>query len=230
MGTSLIVNVYLPTGYGSNETNSFYRETITKLEGFLLAQTHDRVIIASPNRMILQCLVQAFDLDRGAFWHLFYLPRDYHRFAFWVDHIVCSSAIVNNFNSVTIQDSVDNFSDHVPMFFTLNFSNVSPHYLALPLDQINSTPDTLPSKINWSEITDDNINKFLQPLQQSLPSFSYTAHTCTDPQCTAHRVHLLAAMDTAANACFPNMPRKAHKVPGWNDAAKALRHHIRVSL
>ena len=135
-----------------------------------------------------------------------------------------SHCSLNNINSVTTQDSVDNFSDHVPMFFTLKYSNLSPHQVSLPIDHTNSTPDTPPSKINWSKITDDDVNNFLQLLQQSLPSFPSTAHTCTDPQCTAHKgfidhycYQLLAAIDAAANACFPKiLPRKTRRVPGWN--------------
>ena len=129
-----------------------------------MAQTYDHVIIAgdfnvdftkpSPNRMVLQCFMQDFDLDRGDAHSdiSFTYRRDDHLSTSWVDHIVCSSAIVNNFNSINTQDSIDNFSDHVPMFFTLKLSNLSPHYIHLPTDQTNSTTDPLPSRINWNNI------------------------------------------------------------------------------
>ena len=42
----LIVNVYLPTNYSSDELTTTFRETIAELEGFLLTQTCDHVIIA----------------------------------------------------------------------------------------------------------------------------------------------------------------------------------------
>ena len=42
----LIVNVYLPTNYGSDESTSTFRETVAELEGFLLSLTYDHVITA----------------------------------------------------------------------------------------------------------------------------------------------------------------------------------------
>ena len=42
----LIVNVYLLTNYGSDESTSAFRKTIAELEGFLLSLMNDHVIIA----------------------------------------------------------------------------------------------------------------------------------------------------------------------------------------
>ena len=44
--TILLVNAYLPTNYGSDESTTTFRETIAELEGFLLTQMYDYVIIA----------------------------------------------------------------------------------------------------------------------------------------------------------------------------------------
>ena len=54
----------------SQTKSTTFRETIAELEGFLLTQTYDHVIIAgdfnvdfvSPNRTNLECFMQAFDL------------------------------------------------------------------------------------------------------------------------------------------------------------------------
>ena len=64
----LLVNVYLPTNYGSDESTTTFRETIAELEGFLLSQMYDYVIIAgdfnvdfakvSPNCTILEYFIK----------------------------------------------------------------------------------------------------------------------------------------------------------------------------
>jgi len=51
--TILLVNVYLPTNYGSDESTTTFRETIAELEGFLLTQMYDYVIIAGVLTLIL---------------------------------------------------------------------------------------------------------------------------------------------------------------------------------
>ena len=127
----LLVNVYLPTNYGSDESTTTFRETIAELEGFLLSQMYDYVIIAgdfnvdfakvSPNRAILEYFMQAFDLVRGDICSdiSFTYRRDNHQFCSWVDHVICSSAISSTISNIISIDSVDNFSDHLPVFFTM---------------------------------------------------------------------------------------------------------------
>ena len=119
-------------------------------------------------------------------------------------------------------DSVDNFSDHLPVFFTLNCSALSTHLRPISISQRNSTSDSLSTKMNWSEITEDDICNFRHLLQHNLPLLSSSAHTCIDPQCSSHNDiidrfchQLLVAIDLAAHACFPKiLPRKARRVPG----------------
>ena len=43
----LIINVYLPTDYGTIESTTTFHETIAELEGFLLTQSYDYIIMAS---------------------------------------------------------------------------------------------------------------------------------------------------------------------------------------
>ena len=117
------------------------------------------------------------------------------------------------------------------MFFTLNCSTLSTHLRPISIGQTNSTSDSLSTKINWSKITEDDRRNFRHLLQHNLPSFSSSAHSCIDPQCSTHKDiidhfcnQLLVAIDLAAHACFPKiLPRKARRVPGWNDKAKSLR-------
>ena len=193
----LIVNVYLPTNYGSDESTTTFQETVAELEGLVLTQTYDHVIIAadfnvdfakvSPNRTILECFTQAFDLVRGDICSdiSFTYRRDDHQS--WVDHVICSSAILNTISNIMSIDSVDNFSDHLLVFFTLNCSTLSTHLRPILICQTPSTSDSLSMKINWSKITEDDIRNFRHLLQHNLPSLSSSAHSCIDPQCSAHK-------------------------------------------
>ena len=66
----------------------------------------------------------------------------------------CSSAILNNIMAV---DSVENFSDHLPVFFTLNCFTLSTHLRPILISQRNSTSDSLSTKMNWTKITEDDM-------------------------------------------------------------------------
>ena len=72
----LIINVYLPTDYGTIESTTTFHETIAELEGFLLTQSYDYIIMpagdfnvdfakASRNCAILDTFMQTFELLRG---------------------------------------------------------------------------------------------------------------------------------------------------------------------
>ena len=96
----LIINVYLPTDYGTIESTTIFRKTIAELEGFLLTQSYDYVFIAgdfnvdftkaSRNCAILETFMQTFDLVRGDTSSdiTFTYRRDDHQSSSWVDHII----------------------------------------------------------------------------------------------------------------------------------------------
>ena len=238
----LIVNVYLPTDYSSVESVLTFQETIAELEGFLLTQKFDHVIIAgdfnvdftkaSPNCTALESFMQFFDLVRGDTCSditFTYRHDDLQSFS-WVDHVICSSTILNNISNVMSIDSVDNFSDHLPVLFTLNTSTLSSYSRPFSVGQTNSY-DFECTKFNWNIISEDDINNFCLLLQDNLPSLSSSVLSCTDPQCSSHKVtidyfcnQLLVMIDQAAHTCFPKIvSRKDRRVPGWNVKANSLR-------
>ena len=149
----LIDNVYLPTNYGLDESTTTFRETIAELEGFLLTQMYDHVIITgdfnvdfakvSPNHTILECFMQAFDLVRGDICSdiSFTYRRDDHQS--FPGLIMLFVLILNNTSNMMSIDSVDNFSDHLPVFFTLNSSTPSTRLRPISIGQTNSTSDSL---------------------------------------------------------------------------------------
>jgi hypothetical protein len=187
----------------------------------------------SRNCAILDTFMQTFDLCRGDSSSdiTFTYRRDDHQSFSWVDHIICSSAISSSISSVTTSDSVDNFSDHLPVFFTLKSSTFSLNPMPALIGQSSSISTSLSSRINWSNITEENISNFQRRLQNNLPRFS-SVNSCVDSQCSDHKDaidhycnQLLQAIDQAAQTCFPKtLSRRARlKVPGWNDKAKSLR-------
>ena len=117
----LIINVYLPTDYGTIESTTTFRETIAELEGFLLTQSYDYVFIAGDFNVdfakasryctILETFMQTFDLVRGdTSSDITFIYRRDDQSSSWVDHIICSSVILSTIGNVMSSDSVDNFS------------------------------------------------------------------------------------------------------------------------
>lgn len=157
-----------------------FRETIAELEGFLLTQSYDHVIIAgdfnvdfvksSRNCTILETFMQTFDLVRGDTSDItFTYRRDDHQSSSWVDHIICSSAILSTIGNVLSSDSVDNFSDHLPVFFTLKSSIFSLYPMPASIDQSSSISSSLPPRINWSNISEEQLSA--SPSEQSSQFF-----------------------------------------------------------
>ena len=72
--------------------------------------------------------MQTFDLVRGGIPYISNLMQTDDHYSFsWIDHVICS-AILNTISNIMSTDSVDNFSDHLPLFFTLNCSTLSTHF------------------------------------------------------------------------------------------------------
>lgn len=117
----LIINVYLPSDYGTIESTTTFCESIAELEGFLLTQSYDYIIItgdfnvdfakASPNCTILETFMQTFDLVRGdkSSDITFIYRRDDHQSSSWVDHVFCSSGILSTISNVVSADLIDKF-------------------------------------------------------------------------------------------------------------------------
>ena len=99
------------------------------------------ILLVSPNCTILECFMQAFDLIRGdTCSDISFANRCVNHQSF---HVICSSVILNDISNVMSVDSVDNFSDYLPAFFTSNCSTLSTHLGPISISQRNSTSDSL---------------------------------------------------------------------------------------
>ena len=130
----LIVNVYLPTNYGSDESTSAFRKTIAELEGFLLSLMNDHVIIAGD--ILLKSALISLSLSTSckpliSLGVIHVLISHSHTDAMITSPfpglmmLFVLQLFWNTISNIMSTDSVDNFSDHLPMFFTLNCSTLS---------------------------------------------------------------------------------------------------------
>ena len=80
-------------------------------------------------------------------------------------------AISNTISDIMSTDSVDNFSDHLPVFFTLNCPTFSTHHRPISIGQTNTTSDFLSTKINLSKISEGGIAIFSISSSTTFPHF-----------------------------------------------------------
>ena len=83
----------------------------------------------------------------------------------------CTSCVMLKFvDAVGVRhnciDSVDNFSDHLLVFFTLNCSTLSTHLRSIQKGWTNSASGLLSTKINRSKITEDDKQFLASPSAQ----------------------------------------------------------------
>ena len=237
---TLLINVYLPTNYNTDNSDNLFLETIAELDSFISAQSFDNLILCGDfnidfsrrnnNCILLSDLMSAHNLVRADLNSniSFTYRRDDFSACSWPDHILISSQFSHLIKEVSCEDSVDNFSDHLPVFCTSNLTcpaNTSNN----PPFQRSSSSDT---RIAWDKITSDHINSYCDCVRENLPSLSNELLSCCDPSCSSHQsllnetcTQLLQCITNAATASFPKVSTRAysHRVPGWNDAARSFR-------
>ena len=130
---TLLINVFLPTNYNTDVSNNSFLESINELDGFISAQSFDNLLICGYFNVDFACrnnncnlvfdlmrthnLVRA-DLNSNI---SFIYKRDDLSACSWPDHVLISGHSTHLVKEVTCVDSVDNFSDHLPLFTTLNY-------------------------------------------------------------------------------------------------------------
>ena len=127
----LILNVYMPCDLQTFESLENYRESLVMLEMIIKEQNINHVIIggdlnADPKKgrffrllkeftesMSLHILINAFPLD--SFTYL----NPAKNTTSWLDHIICSSELVNKISNVKVNYDTAIY-DHFPITFVLN--------------------------------------------------------------------------------------------------------------
>ena len=132
----MFINVYMPTDYGTIESKTAYLETIAELDGFISAQSFDNLIICgdfkyyvdfsrpSHHHNLLTSFMHSHNLVRAdirsdiKFSHR---RDDYLAFS-WPDHILSVGHHAHLIRDIKCEDSVNNFSDHLPLVIFCCFS------------------------------------------------------------------------------------------------------------
>ena len=124
----LLLNVYLPTDYGTSFSGLEFVSMLSELEGFADTYSHDFVIIGGDfnvdfghtcKNTIALSLSQLHLCSADSLFHstipFTYLCDD-HSSSSWIDHFICSESTVTRLSSIALCCSGTNLSDHEPVF------------------------------------------------------------------------------------------------------------------
>ena len=151
---TLLINVYLPTDYGTSDSNNSFLETLSELEGFISSNPYDNVIIFGDfnvdfsrpghNSSHLTSFMHDYglvcaDLDSGI---QYTYRRDDHSSFSRPDHIITLEHYAHLIKDISCSENVDNFSDHLPLSFTL---------ATLPTIACNFSPGQFSGQISCSK-------------------------------------------------------------------------------
>ena len=131
---TLLLNVYLPTDYGTLDSCNSFSESLAELEGFISSHSYDNLSISGdfnvnfsrggPNCNSHTSFMRVFNLVRADVNpNIKYTYRhDDHTSFSWPDHVLTLSQHVNLINDTACFESVDNFSDHLPLSFNVSIA------------------------------------------------------------------------------------------------------------
>ena len=143
-----------------------------------------------------------------------------------IDHFIVSESIVSNIVDYFTVDSVDNLSDHLPLFFTYKCRIVSNITDSVP----NFTPKPL-----WRSASIEEIALYHVELNRILSLFSVPDELLACNKCTHKQAHeniIILLHDHIVNACRKSMTEyipftaKKHKatvIPGWDSECDVAR-------
>ena len=143
---TLLINVYLPTNYNTDDSNNAFLESIAELDGFISAQSFDNLIICGDfnvdfshnnnNCVVLSDPMCTYDLIRAASNSSisYTYRRDDMSAHSWPDHVLLKY-FMHIVKEVACEDSVDNFSDHLPLYLSqlLQHLLITSPMIAVPL-------------------------------------------------------------------------------------------------
>ena len=148
----------------------------------------------------------------------------------WLDHIMISRHYTSMITDVSCIHLADNFSDHLPLVFQLTLSQTISH------SSVPSKSQGQSSTINWSTISEQNVEVYRHLVTSSLPHVPQDLIDCSDPNCTIHRglidsicSRFLACLDSCARSSFVMRADtgKAKSIPGWSDQVLSYQKSAR---
>ena len=112
----------------------------------------------------------------------------------WPDHILSLSRHVYLVKHVSCEDSENNFSDHLPLSFSVAFTYPAclPSHSVPPHSNTSSTSNSAASRssimVDWSRVSPDNISTYCDHIQDNIPHISYDLLSGCDLNCKIHFV------------------------------------------
>ena len=244
--TIRLINVYMPTDYGTSVSNVEFISCLSEIEAFIDSQSFDSLIIggdfnvdfsrASNNSLSLSDLMSSLNLSAVdcLFPSIpFTYMRDDGSATSWVDHFLCSERLVSSLFSVSLGGSGSNLSDHHPLVAVFNCSfNVTPNSASVSSSFASASPSSASQSkpsIAWHRASPDQVSAYCDLVVRSLPAPPTEALRCTNPDCTSHlRVlelycdSLCNTLKVSAELTLP-LSRQGRVIPGWNKAASMLK-------
>ena len=241
----LLICVYLPTNYGTEYSDALFVEAIGELEGFIQCTSFDCLFVcgdfnvdfnhSSCRRSVLSAFMHSINVvsvDCN-----FPIGYTYHRgdnlAQSWPDHILTypyHSMLVSNVSTLSC---VDNFSDHLPLSFSLNLS-FPPHCSPVSVTHDSSAQDSKTPSVSWFKITPSHNDQYCQCVACNLPQIPNELLACCAPHCVSHFEMLdqlcssfLASLQQASAQCLPQVRKRKTCVPDWNVSANKLKQSAR---
>ena len=118
--------------------------------------------------------------------------RDDHTSFSWPNHILTLQHNVHMIQGVKYFESVDNFSDHLPLAFELVLQTPLslPSIVTSPHNGLCNSYSPSSGRVDWNKITPAHSSNFCSFLDIHLPSISDDIVSCCDPLCKGHFMKL----------------------------------------
>ena len=122
-------------------------------------------------------------------------------------------------SNVSTLSCVDNFSDHLPLSFSLNLSFPS-HCSPVSVTHDSSAQDSKTPSVSWFKITPGHNDQYCQCVACNLPQIPNELLACCAPHCVSHFEMLdqlcssfLASLQQASAQCLPHVRKRKTCVP-----------------
>ena len=236
-GPALIVNVYMPTEYGTADCYDNYRDVCAKIGAMFNDTDAAYLLVMGDFNCDCNRSSRFFDIfsqfsldhtllcsDRNRLKNVFTYCKDDGSCTSWIDHLLCSKFLDDRVTHIGVRYDFQ-CSDHRPLSVT--FSN-------LEIDLCAATHRPMPclqntARYDWSKV---DIEKYQTCLSSALSNVNIPhcalgcSMYCTDvshlSDIDKYYADVVSCIVTATNLCVPVHESRLniHNVPGWSDFVK----------
>ena len=232
-----VFNVYFPCDTNNNEHLQDYNDVLSDISGCMIEHKIDYCVIAgdlntdlsrlnSGNTLSLQPFVNnenlAFVLDKFSDDVQYTFTGIQHNHSL-IDHYLVSQKLLDTISQYYTVDSVDNLSDHLPLFCHLSIDNNNLHS-----EQGIIGKPYVSNKSHWQHASEKQIHDYQTDLDKRLKSFTLPKGiiSCKETSTCSHRPEIATFHDNIVTALNESMlthissVKNNHKtqptIPGWD--------------